>query len=377
MQNKKNAKEDHANGTVVKIRNINLFQLSLLLIHAQVGVGMITLASDVHVDAKTSSWISVLLGGIFVQLLIFIYGFLMKRFPNKTLFDMIKIVFGNIIGKLIIIMYVLYFIILIVLLLSKFIVIIKTWMMPITPKWVLTVFLSIIAIYAAKENIHVISRFFIFATFVIFVFLGFVFYSFKDANYTYILPIGIDGFRPILKGAITSSNAYQGIEYLLLVAPFVKGSNKQVLYTSTFINVFITLFYTLTVLAPQLVFSSKELELITEPIFYLVKSFSFTMIERPDLLFVTMWIVLVITTLIMLLFAASMSLQSVFNSNQQTIFVYIVITVSIVLSSFIYGEFRIRKLSMAVNPLIFLFAAGIPIITLLFSYLFRKKAETK
>src|SRR5699024_7536934 len=240
--------------------------------------------------------------------LIFIYGFLMKRFPNKTLFDMIKIVFGNIIGNLIIIMYVLYFIILIVLLLSKYIVIIKTWMMPITPKWVLAISISIIAIYAAKENIHVISRFFVFATFVIFVFLGFVFYSFKDANYTYILPIGIDGFVPILKGAITSSNAYQGVEYLLLFAPFVKGSNKQVLYTSTFINVFITLFYTLTVLAPQLVFSSKELELITEPIFYLVKSFSFTMIERPDLLFITMWIVLVITTLIMLLFAASMSL---------------------------------------------------------------------
>src|SRR5690625_4081723 len=117
-------------------KKISPFQLSLLLIHGQIGVGMITLASDVHADAKTDSWISVIIGGIFIQIIIFVFGFLTKRFPNDTLFEMTINIFGKYIGKVIVFLYTIYFMFVGAILLAKYIVILKTWMMPLTPKWI-------------------------------------------------------------------------------------------------------------------------------------------------------------------------------------------------------------------------------------------------
>ena len=63
-------------------RKLNTFQLSLLLLHAQIGVGMITLVTDVYFKAGVDSWISIIVAGSFIQILIFIliiWGF---RFIN-------------------------------------------------------------------------------------------------------------------------------------------------------------------------------------------------------------------------------------------------------------------------------------------------------
>lgn len=354
-------------------KKISPFQLSLLLIHGQIGVGMITLASDVHADAKTDSWISVIIGGIFIQIIIFVFGFLTKRFPNDTLFEMTINIFGKYIGKVIVFLYTIYFMFVGAILLAKYIVILKTWMMPLTPKWILAILILIVGMYAAKENLHVISRVLIIATSIIFVFLGFVIYAFKDANITYVLPMGNNGTVAILKGAFTTMLAYQGFEYMLFIAPFTLANNKQIVKTITIVNIFVTLFYTLIVLVTLLFFSSEELKLIIEPIFYLVKSFSFSIVERPDLMFTSLWVVLVVTTVIILFFIISLGLQTVFVKGTRTIYVFIAIVISFVISHFIDGEYEVNKISVIFTPIIVSFSVGFPVLLLLISYVFNKK----
>lgn len=354
-------------------KQINSFQLALLLAHAQIGVGMITLAGDVHMEAKSDSWLSMIMAGLIIQVLIFLYGFIMKRFPNETFFEVLELMVGKVIGKITILMYIVYFIAVGSILLAKYAVILKSWMMPLTPNWILTITLSVLGVYAAKENLHVISRFFILATFVIFVFLGFIIYSFKDANYTYILPVGQAGFTAIFKGAMTSANAYQGLWYLLVISPFVKASNGEIVKVSTIVNCFVTLFYLLIVLASQLFFSSRELDIITEPLFYLVKSFSFSIIERPDLLFTSLWVVLVVSSVIVLYFVTSLGLRTLFSTERRTPFVYIVALASFIASIFIYGEYQVDYIAKMLSKIIIIFSIGIPLFILLLSYMLKKK----
>lgn len=358
-------------------KQINTFQLALILAHAQIGVGMITLANDVHEVAKTDSWLSILMAGVIIQLLIFLYGSIMKRFPNETFFEVLELMVGKVIGKITNLIYIVYFIAIGSLLLAKYAVILKSWMMPLTPNWILTVTLSVLGVYAAKENLHVISRFFILATFVIFIFIGFIIYSFKDANYTYILPVGQAGFTAIFKGAFTSATAYQGVWYLLVLSPFVKASNGEIIKVSTIVNGFVTLFYLFIVLASQLFFSPRELDIITEPIFYLVKSLSFSLVQRPDLVFTSLWVVLVVTSVIVLYFVTSLGLGTLFSTKQRTPFVYIFALASVIASIFVYGEFQVDYFTEMLSKLIFIFSLGIPLLILLLSYLLNKKGESK
>jgi len=357
--------------------NINLFQLSLLIIHAQVGVGMVTFVHTVNMDAQSDGWLSALLAGAFIQLILMIYWWLLSRFPGKNIFEMMELILGKWIGKLFILLYSSYLIMIGALVLAKYTVILKAWMMPVTPKWILVLFITSIGIYIAKENLRVITRFLILCTFIIFIFLGFVIYALKDANYTNILPIGSAGFVPIVKGAMTSLYSFQGYEFLLFFAPLVSVPNKQIAKASTFINVGITLFYAFTILVIQMFFSSKELNLITEPIFYLVKSFSFTIIERPDLIFISLWIVLVITTIVVLFYVTSHGLQKIIVTKQRTLYVYIVTTISFIISMLMYEEEKITRITEFFNPFILLFSVGLPFVLLVISFLRKKTGENE
>lgn len=360
---------------MTKGNKINLFQFALLLIHTKIGIGVITLANDVHHDAHSDGWISTLLAGLFIQLIIFIYWALIHRFPNQTLSEIAEMTLGKIIGKLVMILYIVYLIIVGAIMLTKYTVILKSWMMPLTPKWVLVSFMGVIGIYLGKENLHIISRFFMLASFVLLVFMGINIYALKDVNFTYILPIGSTGFTGILKGMFTSMASFQGFEYILIFAPFVLASPRQVIKAATLTNVFVTLFYTLSILTIELYFSAEELKLIIEPIFYIVKSYTFTIIERPDLLFTSLWLLVVITSVIALFYVTSLGLHHVFQTEERTIFVYIVAIISFVLSVSMYGEHRIDVIARKFHPIIIIFSSGLPLFLLLISLLRKKSGE--
>lgn len=376
MRKSKKDKVSHESGLMHKGNSINLFQFGLILIHTKIGVGIITLARDVQSHANSDGWISILLAGLFIQIVIFIYGSLIKRFPNQNLFEITEIILGKVLGKLVMMLYFINLLIISAIMLTKYTVILKSWLMPLTPEWVLLSFIIILAVYVAKENLQIISRFFVLASFVIVVFIGSNFYALKQATYTYLLPIGSAGLTSILKGSITSIISFQGFEYILMIAPFVVASPQQIVKAATITNIFVTLFYTFIIITIQMIFSPEDLSLITEPIFYVVKAFSFTMIERPDLLFTSMWIILVATSGIVLLFVTSTGLNTLFGTEQRTLFVYIVAIISFILSLFFYGEYRIELVTRKFFPFILFFSTGLPLLLLILSFL-RKQTGVK
>lgn len=358
-------------------RKLNTFQLSLLLLHAQIGVGMITLVTDVYFKAGVDSWISIIVAGSFIQILILLFSLLFRRFPGKNFFQILEIVFGKWIGKFSTILLCIYFIMISAILISKYIVILKSWLLPLTPKWILILILMLITIYVAKENLHVITRFYFLALFVVYIFFGFVIYSLKDANITYILPIANNGIFPILKGSQIASYSFQGFEYLLFLAPYTLASNRRIIVTASVTNWFITFFYMFVVLANQLFFSGEEIKLITEPIFYLVKSISFQIIERPDLIFTSLWIVLVITSTVILFYIISLGLSTVLNTAKRTPFLYISTAISFLISLFLYGEERINNVTDKFHVFILFFSAVFPLLVLVISRLMKRTGETK
>jgi spore germination protein (amino acid permease) len=356
-------------------KEVTHFQLIFILIHSQVGVGFVTLPFDIFVKAKGDSWMSVLLTGMIIQIMIFLFGALMVRFPASHLYDIAQSLFGKWVGKTIIILYSLYFILIGGLVLVKFSHILKAWMMPLTPYWVLLSLVMVAAVFIAKDHLQVMARFFILASIVFIGFIGMAAYSLKDANLTFIMPVGINGAVPVMQGMVPALQAFEGFELLLVLHSFVRADKKSVLKAATIANIFVTLFYFFLVLASLLFFSPKEMKLVPEPVLYLTKSFSFQIIERPDLIFTSMWIALVATTLMGILYAASLGLSVVMNSNKIIYWVIIAGGICFLLGIMFHGEYDTGSIFRIYNYLVFPFVFGLPVLFLLISIIFNKKEQ--
>src|SRR5699024_7757795 len=255
-----------------KKEGLSKFQLFLILIHAQIGLGIITLPHDVFMTSNKSAWITILISGFIIQVFILIFGYIIKKFPSYSLPELIEKLLGRIPGKTLNVLYTIYFVLLASSLLAKYVVILKIWMMPVTPKWFLVILVLITAVYAAKENLSIIARFFLIASSVLIIFLGLSTIALKESKFIYALPILKEGFQPVLKGIPKTINSFQGYETLLFIFPFVKGSPRDIVKTASMANLFVTFMYTFLVFVSIVFFSSPELTLVSEPVLYLVKS---------------------------------------------------------------------------------------------------------
>lgn len=354
---------------------ISSFQTFFLIIQSQIGIAVISLPYHFFLAAKTDSWISIIIAGIVVQLIIIMNWLLIKRFLERNLFGVIKQLLGNRLGYFLIMIYVIYFILVATVILSLFSLAIKSWLLPLTPAWVIKLLMVLIGVYIAKENLRVISRFYVLGSGVLFMFLVLMFYSFSHGNHYFLLPVGDAGTSAILKGVKEAILPFIGFEIFLIVYPNIRASSGEKLKVFTFANIFVMSFYTLITLACLAFFSADELILIPQPVLYLIKSFSFRIIERPDIFFTSFWIVLVATSYMTYLYSISRGLKGIYISLYRKWYVYFGGVVTFILTNIYNSKIEVGKLSSLTSILSLILAVIVPFLLLLLSLLLRKRED--
>lgn len=91
-------------------KSISQKQLFFVVLQAQIGIGIgiLSLPSNAFSHSKNDGWISVILAGIGIQLLILLLWALLNGFKGKSLFEISIIVFGPYVGKVINLLYTFY-----------------------------------------------------------------------------------------------------------------------------------------------------------------------------------------------------------------------------------------------------------------------------
>ncbi|MBS4216257.1 MULTISPECIES: GerAB/ArcD/ProY family transporter [Neobacillus] len=354
---------------------ITKLQMITFLIQTQIGVAFLSLPYEIHQIAKGDSWISLLLTGLFMEILVLFYLILCSRFPNQDLFQILHSMFGNAIGKGITFLYMGYFLFTGATILVLFVHILKRWMLPYTPAWVILFLMASVGIYIAIDNLKVIARFYFIATFALLVFLFITPVAFKDENIHYILPIGQSGLMNILKGASNVTLAWQGIEFILLISPFVLASGREKFKAATLANIFITFFYSFLTFVCLIYFNNEVMKLLPQPVLYLLKSFSFKIIERPDLFIISLWIILVGTSFISYLYGASLAGTFLIKRWPRKAWVYLSAFTCFVFALFFNGENEIEKVTKTATYSGYIFFMAIPVFLLLLSFLFKKRSK--
>ncbi|MEL3974236.1 GerAB/ArcD/ProY family transporter [Rossellomorea oryzaecorticis] len=280
-------------------------QLTFFIIQTQIGVGILGLPFNVFLVSKNDAWISVLIAGGIVQVIITILWLLARRFPSKSIFEYSKLLAGNVIGVVINIGYLIYGVLVTSLIMMFATAIIKTWALVLTPEWVVMLMLLLPGIYLGKEKVMEISNVYVVVSGLIFllIIVSIVVLFIYPVDWRYLFPIGATGGVTMLKGAKEAYFSMLGFELLLILYPYFKNNGDwAVLKSVSSANLFVTLVYTFLTISSVVTFSPEELKIVPQPVLYYVKSLYLQVIERVDLLFASLWIVNVITSLTSYLF---------------------------------------------------------------------------
>ncbi|WP_242272929.1 GerAB/ArcD/ProY family transporter [Bacillus cereus group sp. BfR-BA-01538] len=295
-------------------------QLVFLIIQTQIGITLLSLPYNAFTTAKGDAWIATLLAGSIAQFFTLIIWLLCRRYPNDTIFTLAPKLMGKMLGNVLSFTYIIFFIAVATFQLVIYSRVLQKWVMVNTPLWITSLSMVITGIYISKQLLNVTARLYMFVSVFLIILVFLVTYSFKDANIQYILPIADSGWLPIFKGVKNVANSAVGFEILLVIYPFIQGKASGKLKMMVIANLLVTLFYTYVVFATLVYFSPQEMRILPEPVLYLTKSLSFHIIERTDLIFLTIWIIFVTTSFCNYVYSAASGLATLFRSKSHAMF---------------------------------------------------------
>lgn len=152
--------------------------------------GSVLLTSFVFGVTKQDTWIIVIIGYLASLLISLVYVALVKRFPGKTLVEILRAVFGNIAGSILSVIYFLFYLSLVVLDSNDASNFVVGRLMPETPKVIILAVLLFAASWAVRKgvvNMLRLSAFFVF--FVLSVLVIDIFFTLKEFNINHLFPM--------------------------------------------------------------------------------------------------------------------------------------------------------------------------------------------
>lgn len=354
-------------------KSISQKQLFFMIFQSQIGIGLLSLPYSVHEHVQSDGWISVLLAGTSIQLLILLLWILLWGFKGKNIYEITVIVFGKYLGKLINSLYTIFFLLVMSLLALLFANLLKKWILDFTPFSIVILILIGTGIYIGKNNLRVIARFYTLATGLIIISVALPWFSFSsNFQFAYLFPIGQSGVKNIVIGAHDAIVAMIGFELILVILPYVEGTYKQSLKNISLANMMVTLLYVYFTVSCYLIFSPEEIKIVPEPVLYILKAVNFQWIERLDLIFLSIWIIPMSTSFVTYLYLSSTGAANILHNGKRKYPVWYLPIIVFLIGLFLSTESEIEQLDKYVSFSSYVFIFFIPLFTLFVSIV-RKK----
>ncbi|MYL71425.1 GerAB/ArcD/ProY family transporter [Halobacillus litoralis] len=355
-------------------RLLTKLQIYLMIIQAQLGLGMLSLPNILEKQVNQDAWISVLVASVLVQMTLVIYWLLLKRFPGCSYHELTQIITGPFLGKTINIVNYAGYMIIGTYTMILLVQLVNDWLLPFTPVWAIALLIIVLSMYLVVQDYAVFARYLVVLSVVLIpVFLLIIIALFQiPLEPRNLRPVGGEGVLSIIRASEGALFAVLGFEILLFIGPYVHMKNSKLLRTFSLANATIALLYIVVVVLCIMVFSPDVLKQVREPVLYMIRSLSFKAVDRIDLLFVFIWLSPMTASIMIYLLIASKSLMGEGKSFQTTVLLSgVIIYIATIFSS--YSEEALQLYGQILKYVIYTVVFFFPTMLLLLSYLLKKK----
>ena len=294
---------------------ISPFLVFFLLHTMQFGVGILGFQRIIALTAGYDAWISVIIAGLSVHVILWI----MYKICETAHGDLISahiFVFGNKIGKIISLPFVLYFSLYSVVLLRTFIEIVQVWMFQDLSTFWYSLAFCILAVYIIYGGFRTVTGIGFFGVVLPTYLMLTFFFTIPYADFRNLLPIFDHSFKNLLLASYQMSLTYLGWEILPIIYPFIKEPQKSkkwahmgVLYT--------TILYTILTVITFSYFSEAQLQKNIWATLSMWKIVVMPFVERFEYIGIANWNIVILPNFCIALWCSSRILKRVTNLKQK------------------------------------------------------------
>lgn len=324
----------------------------------QTGIGVIALPTLLAKEVGHDGWISVLATGIVAIFLSSLIVVLLRRYANKCIYDITRLLFGKIIGTIINVVFMFYLIFAAAGGISVMLYYLKITLFPNTPSIVMGFVIITPTIYMVWQGMKTVARFKLVTMFSYLIMIVYIVLIFKEMRFSFLMPIGEAGVFPLISSMKTSFFAFIGLELIAVFYSEITDKENALKY-HVYANLLSMLFIILTVVACTTTFGENFLSVLNLPLFNLSRVYNAPIIERVDLYIISAWFLAMGCSIRAYFMAAYYSIGRVFRFKKSRV-VYGIFICSIIGISLMTG-----KISKAYIMLEFINYAGIGVVILL------------
>ncbi|PGL73180.1 GerAB/ArcD/ProY family transporter [Bacillus sp. AFS055030] len=314
---------------IITKSKITQFQFVLMIFGIQVGIGMLSLPSELALKGGTSSWIAILFGGIISTVISIIFVKLREKAPNLNYIGFFTFYLGKIFGSIVVLLQAIYFLYAGYLVLVRAILYTQGYVLQETKSSILLLLFLFPTYQLIRGGVHLIAKY-IEAIFPIAVFTLFMLlFTLKDADLNFILPIVKNGWMPIFKTIPLTTTSFLGIELTLVFYPYLKSKEKAI--KGVIIgNALTTFTYVFVTMICFVIYSPYEIKKIYEPVIDILSVVEFQYVERLDFILFSLFLMIISKTWVTYIWASMNGLSELFKFRLSPIIIiilFIIITI--------------------------------------------------
>lgn len=304
-----------------KLKVLNRYHVVFLVQNVMVGTSVLSLPNRLS-SMGYSQWWMPLLFGIIANLLLVPMIWLGLKYRNDTLFVIHEKLFGKWLGKAINIILLSYFIVVIAAVCTSFLELVQVVALvdrKITGP--LLIFL-ILLIYIAGGGIKSIARFCVMSFFLTVGIIYFLKWGIVAGEIRHTIPMFNFTAQEFFTASKKGLMAIGGFELISFYFPHIINQKKAFKHASIgiWISIFITFLFTVV---SVMFFSEWQLKNVLYPVLSLFKEVELSFLERIDVLGITLWVFLILSTAAAYLWVAKRGLDSI-RSSPKKVHLYII-----------------------------------------------------
>ena len=350
-----------------KLSNNQMFAITA---NFTIGISLISVSSNATALAFQDAWISALITPIIGLPFIWLYYYLGKQYPGKTLIDIFKSAFGKWLGWIISAFFVVFVCFLnaseVVFYIGSFI---QSEYMTETPLYALNLLMAIGIVIGLIYGLEAIARSAeIFVKLIMVLIVLATLLNLPNIQIDYLLPIFERGITPILKGSLILTS-YITWPFIVLLMIYPSSTDQTIetrnsLFFGYLLGAAISFICTIM---PLLVLGSKIAAQSAYPTYLLAKEINVGIINRVEAIISFSWIVSEFIRAVVFFYAGMMGLCQLFKINNYKRIVLPLGLVVLIYSGVVYPDaaYQAKWDSFTWVPFIATFGAIMPILILI------------
>ncbi|MFD0824485.1 GerAB/ArcD/ProY family transporter [Neobacillus sp. M.A.Huq-85] len=294
---------------------ISPFLVFFLIHKMQVGVGVLGFQRIIALTAGYDAWISVIISGLSIHIILW----MMYKIAETADGDIMKahtVIFGNKMGKLISLPFVIYYLVSAVTVLSNFIRVIQVWMFPdLSTLWYSLAFccLATYIVFGGIRTIAGVAFFgFVLPAYLVFTFL----FTIPYADFRNLLPIFDHSIKDLVKASYHMSFTNSGYLILLFIYPFIKEPKKSKKWAHLAVLIAM-IAYTFLAILTFAYYSEGQLQKNIWPTLTMWKIVEMPFVERFEFIGIATWTIVLLPNFCISFWCSSRIIKKVTNLKQK------------------------------------------------------------